>query len=185
MTTKKSLRTTALTELAQLDPLIKKHHDTAITDHLLQYIRSAQHHTIALYLAIEHEVSLERLIDNLTADNYALCAPRYNQQLKTYAFHFWDTSTAFEKGQFNILEPTGREVKPAEVDCILIPGICFSMDGARLGRGGGYYDRLCGNYTGERLGVCYESQKRTEIPVDAWDQKMDLLCTETGCLRCA
>ena len=59
------------------------------------------------------------------------------------------------------------------------------MDGARLGRGGGYYDRLCGNYTGERLGVCYESQKRTEIPVDAWDQKMDLLCTETGCLRCA
>ena len=184
MSTKQSLRTTSLTELAQLDPLIKQHHDTTITDHLLQYIRGAGHRTIALYIAIEHEVNLERLIDSLIIDSYALCAPRYNQQLKTYAFHFWDTVTAFEKGQFNILEPTGRQVEPAEVDCMLIPGICFSMDGARLGRGGGYYDRLCASYRGERLGVCYELQKRTEVPVDAWDKKMDLLCTETGCLRC-
>ena len=51
-----------------------------------------------------------------------------------------------------------------------MPGICFSMNGARLGRGSGYYDRLCDNYTGERLGVCYELQKRTEVPVDAWDK---------------
>lgn len=185
MTTKQSLRTTALTELAQLDPLIKEHHDTTITDYLMQYIRGAGHRTIALYMAIEHEVNLERLIGSLKKDNCVLCAPRYNQQLKSYVFHIWDTSTQFKKGQFNILEPRGRQVEPAEVDCILMPGICFSIDGARLGRGGGYYDRLCARYSGERLGVCYELQKRTEIPIDAWDQKMDLLCTETGCLRCA
>ena len=185
MTSKQSLRTTALAELARLDTDERKHHDATITDHLLQYIRDAEHRTIALYKAIEHEVNLERLIDTLITENYSLCAPRYHPQLKSYTFHFWDLSTEFQTGKFNILEPTGRQVEPTELDCMLLPGICFSENGTRLGRGGGYYDRLCARYTGERIGVCYELQKRTELPTDSWDHKVDLLCTEIGCLRCA
>ena len=52
-------------------------------------------------------------------------------------------------GKWKILEPPrerwgepGKEVDPRELDLVMVPGVGFSRDGARMGNGQGYYDRL-------------------------------------------
>lgn len=72
------------------------------------------------------------------------------------------------------------EVSPAELDAILVPGVAFTRDGQRLGRGGGYYDRLLaeGGPAIRRIGVCFECQLVEALPHEAHDQRVALVITE-------
>jgi 5-formyltetrahydrofolate cyclo-ligase len=77
---------------------------------------------------------------------------------------------------------TCPEVPPGELDAILVPGVAFTRDGRRLGRGGGYYDRLlasCAPRTA-RIGVCFECQIVPELPAEPHDQQVAMVVTEAG-----
>jgi 5-formyltetrahydrofolate cyclo-ligase len=65
-----------------------------------------------------------------------------------------------------------------EPDVLLIPGIAFSKTGERLGRGKGYFDRYLENYSGLKVGLCFEFQVKTFIPTDENDMKCDWLITD-------
>lgn len=65
-----------------------------------------------------------------------------------------------------------------EPDVLLIPGIAFSKTGERLGRGKGYFDRYLENYSGLKVGLCFEFQVKTFIPTDEHDMKCDWLITD-------
>ncbi|MBO4345043.1 MAG: 5-formyltetrahydrofolate cyclo-ligase [Victivallales bacterium] len=67
----------------------------------------------------------------------------------------------------------------------LVPGLAFSEDGARLGRGGGYYDRLLKGADGVKVGLLYECQIAAAIPALDYDIRMDFLLTETRTIDCA
>lgn len=66
-------------------------------------------------------------------------------------------------------------VAPAEVDLFLVPGLAFTRDGRRLGRGGGFYDRLLPQrkMQSTAIGVCFASQVVADIPCEPHDQKVD------------
>lgn len=71
-------------------------------------------------------------------------------------------------------------VSLAKVDLIFVPGLAFTRDGRRLGRGGGYYDRLladCPRRT-VRVGVCFECQIVEDLPSELHDQHVQGLATE-------
>lgn len=67
-----------------------------------------------------------------------------------------------------------------EVDLILVPGVAFTRSGQRLGRGGGYYDRLLAALPAStvRLGVCFEVQILEDLPHEPHDQKVNAVLTE-------
>jgi 5-formyltetrahydrofolate cyclo-ligase len=86
------------------------------------------------------------------------------------------------------IRPTNREQEPAvdvSLDVLLIPGVAFDRAGGRLGFGMGYYDRTLASLIGRptRIGIAYECQIAPEIPMDAWDQRMDWVVTEAGIWR--
>jgi 5-formyltetrahydrofolate cyclo-ligase len=61
-----------------------------------------------------------------------------------------------------------------EIDLILVPGLAFSRtDRARLGQGGGFYDRLLRGALAQKIGVCFKQQLLAEIPAEPHDERVD------------
>lgn len=66
----------------------------------------------------------------------------------------------------------------AKPSVIIVPGLAFSPDGARLGRGKGYYDRYLGQNKAYKIGVCGEAQIFKDITVEGHDIMMDAVVTD-------
>ena len=73
-------------------------------------------------------------------------------------------------------------VDPSVPDVIVVPGLGFTPDGVRLGRGGGWYDRfLARRRTGcLAIGVCFGEQIRHDLPTEPHDELVDVVVTDTG-----
>ena len=61
---------------------------------------------------------------------------------------------------------------------VIVPGIGFSVDGRRLGRGKGFYDRYLENSSVLKIGIGFEIQIENDIPTDSHDVKMDFVVTD-------
>ena len=88
---------------------------------------------------------------------------------------------AVRRGPFGIWEPAFSPESTSiekEIDLIIVPGVAFDRQLNRLGRGKGYYDRLLTTLQVPKIGIAYSFQLREQIPVEAFDRKMDLLITE-------
>ena len=88
-------------------------------------------------------------------------------------------------GAFGVREPSceiENAVPPGALDLILVPGVAFTRAGERLGRGGGFYDRLLASLPAHvcKIGVCFDSQILHELPVEPHDQRVDFLASESG-----
>ena len=90
-------------------------------------------------------------------------------------------------GKWKILEPprerwgeAGKEVEPQDLDLVMVPGVGFARDGARLGNGQGYYDRLLNQVRpgAPLIALAYECQMFPELAVAAHDVYMDKVVTE-------
>jgi 5-formyltetrahydrofolate cyclo-ligase len=66
---------------------------------------------------------------------------------------------------------------------ILVPGLGFSQNGERLGRGKGFYDRYLECFNGVKIGLCFECQMNLQVPVETHDQKMNFIITEKNIYR--
>ncbi len=100
-------------------------------------------------------------------------------------------------GCFGLLEPAPDTTAPralADVapPLVLVPGLGFGRDGARIGFGRGYYDRALGPLRDRadvlRLGVVFTNfvdPSEGPIPMDAHDVPMHALVTDAGVIACA
>ncbi len=77
----------------------------------------------------------------------------------------------------DILGPEPK-AKVATPDIILVPGLGFSQDGKRLGRGKGFYDRYLEQSSAVKIGIAFEMQIENEIPTDSHDVIMDFVVTD-------
>ena len=80
--------------------------------------------------------------------------------------------------QFGILEPQGTDelgtASAGKGVIIIAPGMAFTADGRRLGRGRGFYDRAFTVLAEARkIGVGYKCQIVRDIPVEPHDATMD------------
>lgn len=65
-------------------------------------------------------------------------------------------------------------------DLIFVPGLAFSRDRHRMGRGGGFYDRLLAGRARDafKLGVCFATQLHDAIPHEAHDIPVDAVISD-------
>lgn len=80
----------------------------------------------------------------------------------------------------------GPKDNASEVDpgVILIPGIAFGHQGARLGRGKGFYDRYLSHYRGIKIGICFSDQLIETVPSEEHDIPMDFIVTDKEIIKC-
>lgn len=70
------------------------------------------------------------------------------------------------------------------LNLVFVPGRLFCHSGNRIGRGGGWYDKILQNSKAIKVGVCYDIQVLKQIPQEDHDIKMDLIITESKIYNC-
>ena len=148
-----------------------------IMERLEEMILFRQASCLALYHAISGEVQTAGLIEKWYREKKILLPliKGNDLQLLLYA-----GKESLKTGAFGISEPTEDciAVQEREIDLIIVPGVAFDRQRNRLGRGKGFYDRLLSTLDIPKIGVCYDFQLKDRIPVEPFDQKMDLIITE-------
>ena len=73
-------------------------------------------------------------------------------------------------------------VEPTVPDVVVVPGLGFTPMGARLGRGGGWYDRFLARRSARcvAIGVCFAEQIVDDLPVEDHDMTVDIVVTDEG-----
>ena len=147
-------------------------------DELQSRLRNAKR--IALYRSFNGEVPVDGLAKDLMDKGIRCCFPR----IENGSMRFFDCES-LDDGEFvtssiGIKEPAdGRpEAEAQSIDVVVLPAVAYNEEGARLGMGGGYYDRYIGALGSDRpylLGICYEFQICSGIPVTAQDISADFI----------
>lgn len=136
--------------------------------------------TVALYMAIAGEVDLDALFSKCWGLGKRTCIPVFNAASNIYEMAEVSGKTQYRIGNYGIREPISPSlVSMGEIDLIAVPGVAFDRNGNRLGRGGGYYDRLLEGFSGFSAAVAFDFQIFSHIPYEAHDKPVDALVTET------
>ena len=163
---KAELRKQVLQEMKAIPRTQKVTMDLALTERLLQHPFYQEAKIIATYLSFPHEFQTQELIEQALKDGKKVLIP------KTYPKGRMDfvvyNPQQLVKTSFGLLEPQGdlEVVDASQIDLIHVPGLAFTMEGYRIGYGGGYYDRYLKHFTGHTLSTVYPCQIRDFIPED-------------------
>jgi 5-formyltetrahydrofolate cyclo-ligase len=139
---------------------------------------------VALYKAIAGEVDLDTLFSRCWERGKRTCIPVFNLSTKIYEMAEVTAETAYSTGHHRIQEPISPALVPMEsIELMAVPGVAFDRNGNRLGRGGGYYDRLLAGFSGLSAGVSFDFQLFPQIPSEPHDIPVDTIVTEFGIIN--
>ncbi len=106
---------------------------------------------------------------------------------KKGAMEFYEINSLDDQvpGAYNIPEPKEGLLRAnVKEGLMLIPGVAFDLTCARLGYGGGYYDRFIKKSPSVRyVALAYEMQLSDLLPVEAHDEKVDMIVTEKRVIK--
>ena len=138
---------------------------------------------VAVYDAQPFEVPLFEFVEELSARGVLCLYPRVVHGSKALRFHEVRDG-AWVQGPLGLREPAASAPSRgvAEIDVFLVPGAAFTRDGRRLGRGGGYYDTTLSSRGPQAwtIGVAFECNVVSHVPVELHDVRVDSLATERG-----
>ena len=137
--------------------------------------------TVAVYLASPEEIDLSAFINDLLRRGASAVAPRWNGKTYELARVRGLSDGELRRGPMKILEPAEADiVDPADVDAWIIPALAFTAGGARLGYGGGWYDRLLAGARGSatKTGVAHAFQIVDDLPLEPHDALVDGIVTD-------
>lgn len=91
-------------------------------------------------------------------------------------------SVLVEKSPWGFMQPlsTSDRVSTSNIKGIIVPGLGFDRRGIRIGRGMGHYDRALENFSGLKVGVCFENHFVDSLPAEEFDIQMDVVVSEKG-----
>lgn len=161
---------------ANLTALQQQQAEDSITQQALALIEAQNAQHIALYVSFDGEISTEKLIKTLWAQDKHVYLPvlhPFNPNHLLFLRYLPDTPML--KNKFGIWEPklNVQNVLPLdELDILFTPLVAFDKQGNRLGMGGGFYDRTLQNWQNSSfipVGLAHQCQQVELLPTEAWD----------------
>ncbi len=194
---KQAIRKNILAQREQLPADMRAAHSTAITNHLLRLPEYQQANAVLGHMNFGAEFASELWVARALADGKRLALPKVNHHTNQLDL-YWvdDLENQLAAGLWGIREPVVERCERLdrlnEVEFVLLPGVAFSRNGARLGYGGGYYDKLLARLDDEcgiahrpaLVAGAYSMQLVERIPQEATDRKVEWLVTENEMIHC-
>ena len=137
-----------------------------------------------LYVPLPDELDVSPLASNGLENSKQIAFPRFSAKKNGYEACVITSLSDLVPGKFGIPEPPGDRpiMDTMQLDLAIVGGVAFDRLGGRLGRGGGFFDRLLAGIPAGKCGVCFEEQVRRDVPVERHDVKMDMIATPSGWL---
>ena len=142
---------------------------------IMLYYSSIAHHEIPTIrwfskLQTQHNVYVPKVLDNLLD----MEAVKWNEKIE------------LEKNKFGILQPISFCYEDAKkLDVIVVPLLCFSETGHRVGYGKGFYDRFlirC-NKEVQKIGISFFEKYEKIDDLTKLDQKLDIIITPSKLIK--
>ena len=149
---------------------------------LLGHPRMVQAQSVLMYYSLPDEVCTHQAVDELLEQGKRVFLPVVvdgeNMQICEYR-----GPHDLRIGAYDIMEPVGKRCETVDsIDVVVVPGMAFTPDGRRLGRGKGYYDRFLSAHPSlYRIGICFPFQLESDIPTDDFDVKMNEVICVSDC----
>lgn len=132
-----------------------------------------------VYLGFSSEAPTDKLIDYLISSGKRVYCPR-TEGKEMYAVPFGED---FTLSPYGIREPVGERYD-GEIDVVVLPLLAADEKGARLGYGGGYYDRFLKKYEKSlRVAYCFDFQVIRSVPEEEGDERVRLIVTDKRIIK--
>ena len=142
----------------------------AIRAHILQWSVWQRSACVALYMPLRREADIAPLMEIALAEGKTVLLPRVEGPGRMTLRRVSGEGDLLP-GSYGIREPgADTEILPFTApELILVPLEGLDPTGTRLGKGGGFYDRLLAEATGLSAGVLLRHQWTERIPAEPWD----------------
>jgi 5-formyltetrahydrofolate cyclo-ligase len=171
--TKRELRL-QLRTLPALPPDVRQQRSGAICEAIVGTAAWRSARVVGLFAGAGHEPDLSALWEHRESRTFVF--PRVdgegleNERLIFYRIDSPDQLIASRWGLFEPAADT-EAMAPAEIDLVLVPGVAFTPDGQRMGRGRGHYDRFLPKLRADAvtLGIVFSERVLPDLPTEAHD----------------
>lgn len=161
----------------------KSEKDILIRKNFLEILGNTD--TVLLYASFGSEIDTFSIAEELAGKYITAFPVSYKGGIMT--FHNISSISDLHKGMYGIREPDNSMPQTVITDrtvCVL-PGLAFTPDGARLGYGGGYYDRFLQKYPQiHKIALSYEELITENLPVMSHDIRADYIVTPERKVLC-
>lgn len=174
--TKPELRKAIRVRLAALTPEAVAKKSAAICLEISRTPEWREARVAGLFSPLNTEPNVDLLWAVLTAGK-AVCYPRVCGDALVF-LRVAGREALLESALWNLMEPPHREdhvIAPEKIDLLLVPGMAFTPNGHRMGRGKGFYDRFLARpgFHAATFGVCFAEQIVPHLPMEGHDRPVD------------
>lgn len=176
---KQALRERLLEKRAALSMEMRTEMDASITERVLSLPVYRKCDLLLTYVSVREEVDTRALICFALRDSKRVAVPRCEG--KRMVFYRIDALEQLVPAKYGLMEPRPEQpvVETDTRTLCMVPGLSFDRTGARIGYGGGFYDRFLPGFRGEPVGLCYSSLlSESVLPVESHDCRVSMVVSD-------
>jgi len=186
------IRKRILSDREQLSADLRAAHSATIVERLLQLPEYRDAATVLGYMNFGSEFASDLFAARVLAEGRRLALPKVNRHTNQLDL-YWveDLESQLAQGLWGIREPVVERCERLgtlnEVEFALLPGVAFTREGARLGYGGGFYDKLLARmaHRPALVAAAFSLQLVEQLPQEATDIKVERIVTERETIGCS
>jgi 5-formyltetrahydrofolate cyclo-ligase len=174
--------------LQKISPVARNAMSAQIRDRLKASAIWKNAGAVLFFAPLPDELDVWPLMEDALAGKKIATLPRFDSTGNCYvACQVKNLRSDIVPGQFGIREPVAgcAEIPFNGLDLALVPGVAFDLQGRRLGRGRGFYDRLLADVDGIKCGIAFDEQMVEEIPAGPQDVRLNFILTPARCVEIA
>ncbi len=183
---KKELRRRILEQRNNMLPEEVREKSKQIQDIFCDTLYYQSSRTIMTYVDFQNEVETKSMISRALNEGKVIAVPLCGPNVSLVPVKI-ESLDNLEPGTKGILEPKKIDTIDAKkLDLVLMPGVAFDRSCNRVGYGLAYYDRFLTQLSPATMiiALAYDFQVVESLPIEEHDQKVNLIITEKGIIRC-